>query len=389
MNTRRLILSLLLSIFLQIGYAQPSNEVLTSTSVETDYNLIFLPISIHQQEFYMILDTGAGFSVIDEAIAQSLNLQIENVQVIERPGGDVRLGSIAQLTYNINDLEIQMPIASANLSEGGFNNYIGRECAGILGYDFISQYAFEIDYETKQLSIMDTDKFLYQEGKKMEMNIVEGMPIVSGIVHHDNQMINGRWLIDTGSLMSLGLNESFYKEYFAENTSPLNSIAVGFGGSTPGKMYKLDGFELGDFQFSEIIAGHPENGINDETFDGVLGGELLGRFKIAFNYASNEIYFIPNSTIEHPIRWDLSGMLLAHSSKGIEILHVFDSSSAASENIQVGDIIKTINGQHAEELSLPKIWTMFHHQEGEEFVMEIMREDNLEKKTLHLFDYFK
>ena len=120
--------------------SQNSKNHLAKVSIETDFNLIFLPLNINGSTIYMIVDTGAGFSVIDEEVAKNLDLTIENVRIMERPGGDVHLGSISSFSFNLEDHEVKMPIASANLAEGGFNDYIGRSCAGILGYDFISRY---------------------------------------------------------------------------------------------------------------------------------------------------------------------------------------------------------------------------------------------------------
>jgi hypothetical protein len=370
------------------GTSQNKSEALVTVTIETDFNLVFLPVSINGNATYMIVDTGAGFSVLDEAIAKEFGMTIENVRVMERPGGEVRLGSISSLNINLGDYDLKMPIAAANLSEGGFNDYIGRSCAGILGYDFISQYGFVIDYEKKQLSLYDPTHFKSQGGERLELSIKEGMPVVQGTVAHKEKEVKGNWLVDTGSMMSLGLNESFYTEHFKGITNPLESVAVGFGGSTPGKMYKLDGFVLASDSFPFIIAGHAEDGINDEFFDGVLGGELLSRYKLSFNYTSNELYVKSNSLLKQPIRWDLSGMLLAHREAGIEVLHVYQGSPADKANIKKGDYILKVNAEDAEEMSLPEVWKGFHNGEGNRFDLLIKSGDKEYNVKIVLTDYF-
>lgn len=369
--------------------SQNTNDALAEVSIETDFNLIFLPIKVDGSTVYMIVDTGAGFSVIDEEVSKKLGLTIENVRIMERPGGDVRLGSISSLDFTVGDHVINMPIASANLAEGGFNDYIGRSCAGILGYDFISRYGFVIDYEKKQLSLYDPSNFDVAGEKKVGLSIREGMPVINGTIEHKGESVKGDWLVDTGSLMSLGLNESFFAANLSNNTKPIESIAVGFGGSTPGKMYKLDAFNLAGYNFSNIIAGHAEDGINDETFDGVLGGELLSRFTLAFNYQTNEMYISENKLFNRPIRWDLSGMLLAHKKEGIEVLHVYERSPANDAGILAGDFLVEIDSKKAVDVSLPTIWRVFHYNEAKGISLLMKRGDTKYDVELTFRDYFE
>ncbi|NAY91918.1 PDZ domain-containing protein [Muricauda sp. JGD-17] len=369
------------------GKSQNDPSFLTKVEIETDFNLIFMPIMIHGHSYTMILDTGAGFSVLDEEVAKALNLNIENVRIMERPGGEVRLGTIKNLNYSVGNHSAEMTIASANLAEGGFNDYIGRPCAGILGADFISKYAMEINYFEKLLSLYSPDTYKI-DGNKKKLSLVDGMPIVKSSLHHKDQTIEGSWLIDTGSMMSLGVNESFFGSYLKNNVNTYESLAVGFGGSTSGKMYKLDGFDLLGNEFNHIIAGHAEDGINDASFDGVIGGELISRFTIAFNYATKEIHLKPNAKKDNPIRWDLIGMLLAQTDKGIEVLHVYKNSPADHAQIQKGDLIAFINGKRAEAIGLPKIWETFHTKEGLAIALIISKDGIMRCANVVLRDYF-
>lgn len=374
MKTKIVLIIILLVASTHVSQGQIKKDPLVTISFEKDFNLIFMPLTVNGKELFFIVDTGAGFSILDESVAQDLNLEQKNIRVIERPGGEVRLGAIENLSYSIGAYESQMPIASANLAEGGFNDYIGRDCAGILGFDFISQYAIKVDYQNHLLSLFKPDMLNLENKQKLEMKVKEGMPIIKGTVHHDNTTIEGSWLVDTGSLMSLGVNQSFYETHLAQKVNESNSIAVGFGGSTPGKMYKIDSFELGEINFDHVIAGHAEDGINDDLFDGIIGGELLSRFTIIINYSTEELYLSTNEKVNDPQRWDLSGMLLASNESGVEVLHVYQNSPAHRAGIKVGDFIKEINQNDAMQLGLPTIWKIFHYHNLEQIQLEIIRE---------------
>ena len=337
----------------------------------------------------MILDTGAGFTVLDEDVAKDLGLNIENTRIMKRPGGEVRLGQLPHVDYLIGNHSASMPMATANLAEGGFNDYLGRPCAGILGYDFIVQYGFTIDYYHRTMTIQNPDEFDARHGEKLAITLTEGMPIVEASIESDSNNIRGRWLIDTGSMMFLGVNQSFYEEHLNKMHYQYSSIAVGFGGSTPGKMYKLDGFNFNGIEFTNIMAGHAEDGINDEHFDGVLGGELLHRFTLSFNYASNEMYLTSNPSLNNKITWDLSGMLIAQRDQGIEILHVYNDSPAFHAGIQPHTYIQSINGQNATKMGLPKVWKIFHNEVGKSIYLKIGNKMSTESKNIVLKDYYK
>ena len=387
MKTRIVLSIISLLAFTHIAIAQIKPDALVISPFEKDFNLIFLPVTINDKELHFIVDTGAGFSILDEFVAKELNLEPNNVRIIERPGGEVRLGSIENISYAIGDYQSQMPIATANLAEGGFNDYLGRSCAGILGYDFISKYALEIDYQNHLIGLYEPEEINLKNGHQLTLEIKEGMPIIEGTINHKNLAANGKWLIDTGSLMGLGVNQAFYEKYLDSKVNAKTSIAVGFGGSTPGKMYKLDSFEFGEFNFRHVISGHAEDGINDELFDGVIGGELLSRFTLIFNYASKELYLIPNDKIWDPQRWDLSGLLLSSTDHGIEVLHVYENSPADQVGIKVGDVIKRINQNNAKQLGLPNLWKIFHYHNLEQIHLEILREDKIIEKNIVLNEY--
>lgn len=388
-----LVITLILcSLIIPSHSQQATNERLTYTRIETDFNLIFVPIQIAGKTFSMILDTGAGFSILDETVAKSLGLELKNQRTIQRPGGQVRLSRIQNLSFKINDFETTMNIASANLTEGGFNDYIGRNCAGILGYDFIRNYAFEIDYFNKLLAMYKANSYTYQgNGKAINMKLKKGMPVIPASILLGNQLLKGDWLIDTGSLMSLGLNESYYDKYqLKDKVNNIPSIAVGFGGSTPGQMYKLRGLSLLGFQLKNIIAGHAKDGINEAEFDGVIGGEVFSRFTLVINYATQKAYLEPNDRFGLPVRWDLSGLQMAvRGEDGFEVLHVYKDSPAHKAGIAKGDIITHIDQIPVKKLGLPLVWQMLRSSEGRLINITYEHKGATKKASIQLTDYFK
>ncbi|MCL6272493.1 aspartyl protease family protein [Muricauda sp. 2012CJ35-5] len=366
---------------------------LTTVPIETDFNLIHVPVQVGDQEVLMILDTGAAFTVIDEGVALKAGLEIKDQRVVPQPGGEVRLGRLDMLTLGLGSVNAEIPnVRTVDLSS--LKRFIGKETLGIIGYDFIKMHTIEVDYLGNAMHIFDKDSYTYQgDGTILTTEIIETKPLVSGDILHGEKEFEGKWLLDTGSLMSVGLSKAFaQKDGIGNMVKMKNSISVGFGGSTPGKAFKVDGFKLGDFQFENIITGYAEDEVLAAMVDnGVIGGEILSRFTLVIDYERLRFILEPNPKLDGPIRWDLSGMMMAFPDDKfmeLEVLHVFDDAPAMHTGIKQGDMINAIDGMGIQEFTYPKLWKLFHYSLGRPVTLTITRENKQMDLTLVLAEYF-
>jgi C-terminal processing protease CtpA/Prc len=110
-------------------------------------------------------------------------------------------------------------------------------------------------------------------------------------------------------------------------------------------------------------------------FSGVIGGELLRRFKVIFDYAHNRMILEANESLTEPFEYDMSGIRLraeGEDFKTLKVRRLVENSPATEAGVREGDVISAINGRPATELSLCEISKMFR-QEGKEYLLEIIR----------------
>jgi predicted aspartyl protease len=124
-----------------------------------DSHLIGIPVHINRNGPYtFVLDTGAGGTVMDPALARKINLDVQPVDGIARGlGGDVQL-EMAKAS--------SMSIGSAKITDNQFVVIDSRKVSpkgklienGIVGYDFLKNFEIVIDYPSKQISFIDERK---------------------------------------------------------------------------------------------------------------------------------------------------------------------------------------------------------------------------------------
>lgn len=120
------------------------------------------------------------------------------------------------------------------------------------------------------------------------------------------------------------------------------------------------------------------------SYDGVIGTEILRRFKVIFDYSRSRVILEPGAALGDPFDVDMLGVSwLARGAdfRTFEVDRVLDGSPAAEAGLIAGDIVASIDGRPAADLSLDQIKQMFRH-DGKEYACEIRRSSHLLKVKL-------
>ena len=337
-------------------------------------NHIYLRGSVNNSApLWFLLDTGAAGSYLDAQRAKAIGLGVQGESktvVISFPG--VRLRDQA---FSIQPL--------------GFWIYDGHAVDGMLGYDFISRFVVQIDYVNKTINLFEPRGYKYLgSGEVIPLIMLEDdsggkVPLVCArIMQPGRDPIEGKFIADTGVRGALSFNSPFVEaNKLLQSTQKTIQAPLG-GGSmvreSKQPVGRVPNLQLGSFSFKNpvtIFFLDKKGVLASPEFDGVIGGEILRRFKVVFDYSRQRMILEPNRHFSEPDEFDMSGLLLVAEGEAFKILkvkHLVEDSPATRAGLREGDVILAVNGTPASKLSLEQVRTMFK-KEGQSYLLSIKR----------------
>jgi C-terminal processing protease CtpA/Prc len=120
---------------------------------------------------------------------------------------------------------------------------------------------------------------------------------------------------------------------------------------------------------------------------GNLGGEVLRRFHVFFDYTRQEMLLKPARKFKDPFNYNMSGIDVGTPLPGLPYYIIADISAQSPAEIaglKKDDQILFINGKNASEYSLNEIIELFQSKVGKKITLTVMRETKTLKATLVL-----
>ncbi|WP_281635945.1 PDZ domain-containing protein [Flavobacterium marginilacus] len=433
-----LLLLTIMPVFAQEGFVFDKGIEKVTVPIVLINNLVFIPIKVNGVELNFLLDTG-----VEETILFSLEDNPEvsffNSEKISLRG----LGSeeaIEGLKTTNNILELDGVKATRQLIyvilDQSFNlsSQIGVPVNGIIGCQFFRENLVRIDYANKKVIVY---KNLEANRKKIEkrfdrvpITIEKYKPYIVGTVDIENSKVQTKMLLDTGNSDSVWLFQNLSSEIKVPSKNFDDFLGKGFSGEIEGKRARVASYSFGNYTFKSPIVAFPDSSsiknvrmVKDRA--GSLGGEILKRFSVVFDYKNESLFLKKNSGFGEPFSYNKSGIEIKHNgiqwvketvkletvplsgsvsfnSEGrnitndfkykfelkpiYEIANVRKNSPAAKSGLQTGDIIITINKVPVYHYSLQKLNELFKSEEDKKFYMEVERNGKPFKFSFHLTD---
>ncbi len=162
----------------------------------------------------VVLDTGAGGSVIDAKRAESLGLQANGTQHARGSGGSEMGSTVRGVDVALPGFEL-LDQTMSTLALGPIAAQAGRPLDAILGHPLLSRCVVEIDYPRHCVSLHDAADYKYGgAGVSVPITFKENLPYVkASVVLPNGRSISGKFVIDTGASTNLILSpESVERE---------------------------------------------------------------------------------------------------------------------------------------------------------------------------------
>lgn len=361
--------------------AKPSaSQAVAQIPIELSGSEIFLQLRVNNSEpLWFGLDTGAGVTVINTQTAAALGLKLEGSHQTRGAGGQVPSSTVRGVRLDVGGARLEgQEVTTISLTS--IENAMGHTMDGILGYEFFRRYVVELDYERQLINLYEPASFEYRgSGESLPLTFVNNHPYVHAkVAMPGREPVAGKFVLDTGSNFPLILLDSFVKENrFAESlTKTLKVTGRGVGGEVAMPVGRTGRLLLGSYLLEQPVTSFPQSGwFAREGAAGNIGGAILRRFKVTFDYSRSRMHIEPNRRYTEPFEYDMSGLQFITESpsfKTVTILRVLTDSPAADAGLRQGDEIVAIGGRPVTEFKLATLREMLR-QPDRRFELQIRR----------------
>ncbi|MEZ5966652.1 MAG: aspartyl protease family protein [Planctomycetota bacterium] len=335
----------------------------------------------------VVLDSGAGITVVDKQLAEQLELQPKGEVVAKGVGSEKRRVHLATATIRIGDLELpDLTVAILDLEE--VHVRLGRRMPVILGKELFHSHAVTVDYAGKRVRVHE-GAFAAPPGAVS----CELRPVHQGhmMVQVEFEDLGPAWcVVDTGAGDTLALTATFVKEHDLLARYPrLAEIRVaGVGGSLPAKMATAGRVGLGGVDFHGVpvtLATEGDGAFGGGGVDGNLGARLLSRFTVTFDYANKRLVLEKGTDLAAPFRRDRCGLALDHDGERLRVTAVTAESPAAAAGLRAGDVIAAIDGVEVTSANAPHLRVALQQEAG---TVVVLRDGAGQEHRVTLADYF-
>lgn len=300
-----------------------------------------------------IYDTGASITVLDSAYAAGIGIATHGQMQAQGAGaaGGASFATLDSIRVEgdngdgvvLRDRQIAVLSINAHLAP-----FFWRGCAGILGYDFITQFVNTLDFDAQTLTLHDPEGFAYAgAGQAIPFQLAGTMPTVAFKI---DGAYEGLARVDVGSSSTIDLHAPFVKEHdlVARAGKNLEVTGGGFGGTFTNRLTRMKKIEIGPFSWDAplvALSGATTGALASEDYSANIGNHLLERFVCTFDYARRVLYLEPGPRYAERDGFSRAGVQLVKEDGVVTAMQVLPGSPAAKAGIAEGDAVVSIDGR--------------------------------------------
>jgi C-terminal processing protease CtpA/Prc len=187
------------------------------------------------------------------------------------------------------------------------------------------------------------------------------------------------------------VNAPFVEEYKVPARSIIEAITgVGIGGEVRSDVGRVAGLILGRYEVRNPVAAFSlskKGVLASAEFTGIIGGEILRRFKVIFDYPGQRMILEANANFNEPYEFDMSGLFVIAEGPALnpfKIYSIVQNSPGFDAKLHLGDVIEKIDGRPASSFTLEQVRQIFKEGEGKTHILGIRRGEKLWESKIRL-----
>ena len=298
----------------------------------------------------VVLDSGAGMTVVDRALAEKLKLRPEGELEARGTGGNVGAGLVAGLTLKVAGVEIA-PISAAVIDLSDVGRRLGRSLPVILGKELFHALVVDLDYPGSRLRLHDAASFRYAgPGRKVDLLPAEdGHKSLRISIEGDAPVVVG---LDTGQGGALSVFRHYADARRLLEGRPVSERrGGGVGGATLSKLATLRSVSVAGYDLRNVPATFQTTDVggafDTKRQEGNLGAGILARFRVLFDYARSALWLEPGPGLAAPFPKEKTGLDLDWADGALVVEHVAPGSPAAAAGWREGERVTALDGEPA------------------------------------------
>ncbi len=185
----------------------------------------------------------------------------------------------------------------------------GEVIDGVLGADFLQRFVVELDYRHQELRLHDPGSFAYRGTGTIVPFRMNGAFIIAkgSVTLADGATVPGEYVVDVGSSLALALA----KPYVEANSLIVRVGATtrrpsgrGVGGTAFANIGRVPMLHIGDVAVprpvTELFGDSAGVFSTSNLGDGNIGGDILRRYTVTFDYARKQMVFESHDRTNEP-----------------------------------------------------------------------------------------
>ncbi len=386
-------------------------------------------MEVNGKQLSFILDTGVNKTILFN-LSQNDSIGLNDVRRITLQGLGKGKSMDALISGN-NTLKIKNFVGKNQeiyvLLKDKFDvsGKMGVTIHGIVGYKLFKDAIVHINYATKRVYFYNPQFYEYKKCRKCQtfpLQFYRNKPYIDAKVQLDTvgtTLTDVKLLIDTGGSEAIWLFENSKDEIQTPIRHFKDVLGEGISGTIYGKKSRIKKILIGNFKIKEPTVSFLDS---TSTFyarqfkerNGSIGGNILKRFKIWVDYKNKKIVLKKSGSFSGGFEYNMSGLDVVYNGKVLvrekeatqfsdsysngnvessntktvsvvsrytyrfkpsyKIKHVLENSPAGLAGLQIDDVIMSINGIKAHQMSLKELLGKFQSGHNKRINMVIKRE---------------